>query len=197
MVKSKINNIVSEMGIDFYNSIFVKKSKRYFKRYEKLYNRATELVQSKGTILELGCGTGVFAGNYLSKKTQDFLAIDFSNVGIGIAKTNYPHLANKFKCQDIRKMNLKDWKSGNVIMLELLEHIDEDKEILKNLCSGIKVIFSVPYNEKVNSKGYPMGWPTHRRSYSEIVLRERYGNLICLELIEKIEHWFLVLGRRL
>jgi 2-polyprenyl-3-methyl-5-hydroxy-6-metoxy-1,4-benzoquinol methylase len=116
-------------------------------KYHHLYGKVAELLPLPGmcpSILDLGCGPGLFADFLAHKGYKSYLGIDFSAPLIDRAMINAPHF--NFLYADLRKLDtrpiFKQYKL--VTAMEFLEHINNDLNILKALVSGTKVILSVP-----------------------------------------------------
>ncbi|MBI4244340.1 MAG: class I SAM-dependent methyltransferase [Planctomycetes bacterium] len=88
---------------------------------------AAEMVE-KGPVLDLGCGDGLFA-DLLVKKGIDVLAVDYSEVALTRVKEK------GIKCKvldfDGKKMPFKDGEFQTVAMLDVLEHLMQPWETLK------------------------------------------------------------------
>jgi 2-polyprenyl-3-methyl-5-hydroxy-6-metoxy-1,4-benzoquinol methylase len=178
---------------NFYNAVYRKKSWRYFKRYDALYKAALGYIKPTDNVLELGCGMGSFAGEYYANRCKDFRALDFSNVGISMARKRWGNLSNKFTLIDFLSAPLPKFDYTIVCSLEVLEHIDKDIELLTMLKPGVTALLSVPKNEKLVN-GKPKGYPVHRRSYSEDTIKDRYGEVLNIKEIRPIVSWFLIVG---
>lgn len=103
------------------------------------------------TIVDIGCGTGRFAKLLYNKGYTKYWGIDFSKARIDEAIRYVPDfefsIANIFDewvQSKLRKFNL-------FILLEVLEHVNDDMKLLSTLPSGSRVIFSVPnYDSKAH-----------------------------------------------
>lgn len=94
-------------------------------------------------VLDLGCGPGQFAQYALSILPHlDYTGVDFSSEAIKMARAK--HIEGKFSCGNIFKTDSFEYaKYDAILLLEVLEHIDEDLKLL----SGIKnklLICTVP-----------------------------------------------------
>ena len=91
----------------------------------------------------MGCGAGQLASLIRDKGFKNYIGIDFSKVAIDIAIKVCPEF--KFICEDIlNSENLKKIDYDFVIILEVLEHVEEDKILLSKIKSGTKIIAMVP-----------------------------------------------------
>lgn len=97
-------------------------------------------------IIDLGCGTGRFAelvrrGTYVS-----YRGYDFAPEVVAEAKRYCHGVAFAFYVTDIR-----EWEHGPdlpdiccYVLLEVLEHLDDDLDALERIPPGCPVVFSVP-----------------------------------------------------
>ena len=105
-----------------------------------------------GKVLEVGAGIGSFTNNYMSM-IED---ITLSEVD----KDNFEIIKNKFKNHKIditrKTTNEINTKFGTIMYLNVLEHIEKDKEEIKTAIS------------RLNSKGHLIILvPAHNRLYSK------------------------------
>jgi len=119
-------------------------------RYEELYTSACDMLIKNNIsldepIIDIGCGIGAFA-LYLKKfGFKKYVGIDFSKRRIDRAAERFPEY--KFVCGNLvtDKIPKKVIKKGNVfVCFEVLEHIENDKEIIKCIPKNSLFIFSVP-----------------------------------------------------
>ena len=126
-------------------------------------------------VLDLGCGTGdfsLFSGlPFFETANTDYLGIDFSQKSIDIAKENHPQ--DKFICSDLLDPGLfKVFKEANTfVMIEVLEHLNDDIPLIRRIPAKGNVILSVPdYTEEGSG---------HVRCFQSLTeASERYGPYI-------------------
>lgn len=122
-------------------------------RYEELYNCACKFLLNSNIlidepIIDLGCGIGAFAKFLDNLGYKKYIGIDFSEKSIIRAKERFPDY--EFICGNLKiiltdKICKKMMKDGKVfVCFEVLEHIENDKEIIKLLPDNSLLIFSVP-----------------------------------------------------
>ena len=99
--------------------------------------------QSK-SILEAGCGCGIFASMlYKSKYKVKYCGFDFSSVGLDRARKNCPNY--KFIFDNIYTSQLYETHDyDTVISHEVLEHLNDDISFLRKLKKDTLLIASVP-----------------------------------------------------
>lgn len=104
------------------------------KLFLKGLNLIEKLHPNKGKILDVGCSSGVFL-NMAKDRGWEILGIDISKDFVNYAKKNFK--------LDIRYGFLKDFSfkenSFDVVTLwDLIEHVREPKELLKEVCKILK-----------------------------------------------------------
>jgi len=123
-----------------------------------LYESAANLLPEDKdiTIVDLGCGAGRFAKLLFDRRYANYIGVDFCRERIDEAKEYVPEF--EFICMDVMKMippadstgvsgSFVDIPKADVyIMLEFLEHIEDDIGVLKSLPEA-SVIFSVPEHD--------------------------------------------------
>lgn len=172
----------------------------YNLRYNSLHKVLAKYLSPDDVVLEVGCGQGYFAYKYIRPICKDFLSTDFSKTAIAMARAAYPNVADKFEV--LGAFTETEFPYNTVVALEFLEHTDRDVEFLTQLKSGIKVVFSVPIHEKQKRgmPGYPRGYPSHRRIYTQKLIIRRYGPVINFETIRSVKRgfssWAAVEGHR-
>lgn len=102
-------------------------------------------------ILDIGCGTGGFAG-FLSKEYK-VICLDTSPLAIDYCKKR--GLNNLFLCP-LADFPKSKWNVKSAIMLDVIEHIKDDAEVVRQvfdlLPSGGKLIATVPAYQALWSK---------------------------------------------
>jgi len=112
--------------------------------FPPLYQTALQYlkdVPANETIVELGCGCGYLA-EFLTDKP--YIGIDISNIVLDKARKRAGDMT--FILADLRdKKNFEIYKEFHCfVCLEMLEHINADRDVVASIPSNSKVVFSVP-----------------------------------------------------
>ena len=139
--------------------------------FVEIWSKVVSLIKKHQltSILDFGCGPGQFA-EYLNlniTKVQ-YTGLDFSSEAIKKAKIKNP--SNNFYQASLPSKDYFQYASFDLIIcIEVLEHIENDFEVLNSIPSGTPIIFSVP-----NYKSFG-----HLRIFkSEDEVRLRYESII-------------------
>lgn len=173
----------------------------YFKHYTEIHyyetwKKALEIIKrsrKKQKIIEVGCGPGQFANLLFDNGYIDYRGIDFSEEAIKIAKIRNDRYRNKFNVEDAFSSNIFSDDYNRVIIFEVLEHIEDDLELLNKVRKGTDILFSVPNFDS----------PGHVRWFlSSAEVYERYMNFVEIEDIFTFEiggvnRLFLVKGKKI
>lgn len=121
------------------------------------------------SILEIGCGPGQFANMLFDNGFTNYIGFDYAAEGVALAKQNNPERANQFVVGDAFQTELMEKEYGLVICFEVLEHVQNDLELLQRIRPGTRMLLSVPnFND-----------PYHVRFFkNEGEVRERYSQVI-------------------
>ena len=92
----------------------------------------------------LGAALGQFANFLFDQGFCNYQGLDFSGEAIRIAKESNPEHAQKFFQGDAFQSDLFAGQYDLVIMFEILEHINQDLELIGLVRPGTKMIVSVP-----------------------------------------------------
>ena len=184
---------------DHYNSQYLA-SKYYKEHYSKsdfyaLWNQVVKYVSKldfKPKIIEIGCGTGQLAHFLWDKKFRDYVGFDYSDVAIKIAR--------KFSDQSFFVCNAYDPLSydrqyNTAIIVEVLEHLENDLTVIQMIKPKTRIIFSGPTSGKGGG---------HIRSFkSPSWIKKRYSPYIdietiqgCSKLNKKVIKWYVCTGTR-
>ena len=134
-----------EMKADYYNNIYCSKGNhlkhyKYVPHYPVLqvaFGMLSDIDDPQ--ILELGCGTGQFAQMLWDRGLKCYKGIDFSALAIEIAKRKSPQA---FEVGNVFDANYEGFNT--VVVMEVLEHIEDDLQLIGCIPEGMNIIFSVP-----------------------------------------------------
>ena len=143
----------------------------YESPYLPLYQAAADMIGPNDRVIDLGSGTGRFARILFDRNHPlvHYLGLDFSDVNLGIARRYNPGFAFvKWDLNDFQKLPLIE-PLDVFVVLEVLEHLDDDLKLLKAIPKDKDVILSVPDYDG----------PAHVRFFeNEAAVRNRYDALI-------------------
>lgn len=94
-------------------------------------------------ILDIGCGPGHLAQFLLDQGARNYTGLDFSQEAIRIARSNVPEAT--FIVGDARISDVYDLKQYDLIICtEVLEHINEDLDVILRFGKRTRCICTVP-----------------------------------------------------
>jgi 2-polyprenyl-3-methyl-5-hydroxy-6-metoxy-1,4-benzoquinol methylase len=164
-------------GPGFYDRIYRKTKARVASQRLSVMSAAAELING-GSVLDVGCGNGHMA-------TEDYLGIDYSPVAIKEARRNKPNA--DFILGDIFDYEYLLSRYDTVLLLEILEHLEDDLALLELIPADTKVVISVP----------TFLGGSHVRAFDDCEdVVNRYGDYVTADVIEQKGKWFLMAGRR-
>jgi len=153
---------------------------RVINKYKGMRQRVVDFLPEDKTlsIIDMGCGAGNMAARLYDEGYKNYIGIDYNEDNLKVAKKRVPQCADKFILKDLTdEATWKLYKDKDIfISTEVLEHITNDKLVLKSIPSGKLVIISVPN----------FGHHNHVRFFtSKEAIINRYGSI--LDFISKIE----------
>lgn len=173
----KINNLFIVEIAKIYFKIFGYPDVNGYGRFKKVIKMLAP--HKNDLILDCGCGNGIYGNTIASKYSSKIVAYDIDKERIERAAKIALCLKNKalFLNLDLMKVKAKKNSVDKIILLEVLEHIQEDEAILRKLNVMLKkgglLILSTPKrenlskrNEKILYKNSPRG--EHVRSGYEL-----------------------------
>lgn len=144
-------------------------------------------------ILEIGCGPGQFASLLFDNGFMNYHGFDYAPEGIKLAHKNNPDKKERFFVADAFISPEVIAKHDLIICFEVLEHIQNDLELLERIQKGTKLLISVPNFDD----------PYHVRYFSsEKEVYERYKNTIDIYDIGKsylsnVNCLYYIIGKKL
>lgn len=167
---SKLNGL--EVSKSYYDDIYQESQKYgepgegsvYLGVWREIANRINR--EGYARILDIGCGPGQFAEHLIQRcPSIEYTGLDFSKVAINAAKRRCPS-ATFIEADAFHPDLLGKGEYDLVLMLELLEHVENDLALLNRIPVGKTVMFSVP---NFDSFAHVRFFPT------EEAVSERYG----------------------
>lgn len=152
------------------------------RRPEWYHVKALIDIASRGALLDIGCGTGVFLDSARKAGFEPW-GIDFDRKNIEVARSRYG--LDRVYCLSVAdiKERFGSNKFNVVTFFEVLEHLDSPTRFLEDLkgllCPGGLIVLSVPNRERsIDTLGAGDGPPNHLTRWSPSALKgflERTG----------------------
>jgi SAM-dependent methyltransferase len=112
--------------------------------------RRHNVVNVGDTIIDIGCGNGVFLNQLSIDKQVRGIGLDRMSKRICIAQkvSNQNNLGNNFLVTDFEK-SPPDYKGNVALLLDVMEHLSEPEAVIKNLAitSVSKIVIQTPYGQ--------------------------------------------------
>lgn len=145
----------------------------YFQYWKYILDNA--LVVSDDSVFEIGCGPGQFAHMLRDNGVTKYCGIDFSKVAIKQAQERVPDF--EFICANAYTFDAPA-DIDVIVSLEVLEHMDKDVALIRNLPKGKRFVFSVPNFDSKN----------HVRYFSNALeIVDRYSNYCSITDVKPIQ----------
>jgi 2-polyprenyl-3-methyl-5-hydroxy-6-metoxy-1,4-benzoquinol methylase len=174
-----------ENGSKYYDKNFINKEKAGHSKYAGLLPMWEMMNIPNCKILDIGCGAGDLAIYLKNKGFKNYTGIDFSEVGIAQARLKVPDFS--FLKMDFFSDEFKRLLEDNFDLyfcFEVLEHIKEDKKLLKIL-KGKPIILTVP---NFSHESHVRFFLTREDVY------KRYEDLVDIKEYMFYKKWHIVKG---
>lgn len=148
--------------------------------WRPLYREAARWIPDGHDVVDLGCGTGRFLAELLLEpgRTGSAMGVDFSELALAEARRYVPNAT--FSQTDLRTWGPDPARAGHTsyTCLEVLEHLDDDLDLIRRVPPGHQLVFSVPNYES----------EAHLRTFtSPGAVWHRYGPLVSFRRWSLIE----------
>jgi len=148
--------------------------------YYPLFKRVRDQVLRRGakSVLEVGCGTGAFAHLLMTTTSIKYRGFDFSKVAVAkaIARTRQP--AAFYVGNAVEDVSYAHDSYDCIVCTEVLEHLEQDLEVIKKWQPGTFCVCSVPNFDD----------ETHVRHFDSIdQVRTRYAPLIAIDGVARVK----------
>ena len=182
----RTNSITPEVIREEANGIYLNETNSYSKHYSespyvKVWNHVAKYISPEETVCDVGCGPGQFMELMLDHNVKAYTGIDISPVAIGkacslLSKRTDAHKASLVCTNILNGFLMPD--ADKYVLVEILEHLNQDKALLAKIPKGKEVILSVP--------SYLGG--SHVRKFDNTdQVRERYGAIVEPEEITELQ----------
>lgn len=152
--------------------------------YYPLFRAVAKELRASGRaqVLEVGCGTGSLAHLLHDTASLDYRGFDFSTVAVAKARERLA-LGERFFVGDATDPSTYQGLSyDSIICTEVLEHVEQDRQVIAQWKSGTFCVCSVPNYDSA----------THVRVFkTEDDVRRRYGNLMDIRRVQRLRKPFL------
>ena len=164
-----------EQGPDFYDENIARMSIPLAESpWLALYTAVADLLtpDPELAIADLGCGVGRFAELLAERGYRRYWGVDFSAQRVELARANVPGAT--FTVGDLRAPEIRDRYDAyeTFTVMEVLEHLQEDRDVVRSIPAGRRVILTVPNYQAA----------AHVRYFTTVEAAcERYGDLVELD----------------
>jgi SAM-dependent methyltransferase len=172
----------AEQPPEYYDEVFRAANhwRRHYTKshYYPLWTIIADRIQRAGinSIIDIGCGPGQVANLLRDKGVSKYLGVDFSPARVEQAREVCPDY--DFVVADVFETDLLETYTYDcALIMEFLEHVENDLEVLKRIKAGTFMLATVP--------NFPAR--RHVRYFNSVdEVRKRYKQ--CLESIRVDEH---------
>lgn len=130
-------HIIEQVPLDYYQTGVKNNFLQKIWHTNKLKTILDFFPNSPENILDVGCASGWFISEISKKNPQArCIGIDVYDKAIIYAKGKYPHI--KFQTADAHHLPFKDNMYDVIVCTEVLEHVDNPKNVLKEIKRVLK-----------------------------------------------------------
>lgn len=167
--------------------------------WRPIYEEAARWIPHGHPVVDLGCGTGRFADELLQHGHEGgYTGVDFSPAALAEARAylgDTPALVE----QDLTTWQPDPQRAGHTtyVSLEVLEHLDDDLDLVRRVPPGHQFVFSVPnYDSAAHVRVFPnvadvfgryQRYAAFRR-WSLVVLSEQRAIHVC-DTTRRLDSW--------
>ena len=155
-----------QMGSAWYDRRYAAKKGESYVPYFSLYDTILSRIGPDESILDLGCGVGMFAERAVAQGKMYLFGVDYSIEAVTQASERVLDAA--FLCTDLGSYDIPKGV-GVVVLVEVLEHLQDDLGMLSRLPEGMRVIFSVPDFDCVSHVRYFPSQEEAVRRYQPVI----------------------------
>ena len=182
-VLDRLENLREEAPVDFYEGLYEEEG-AYDRPYQSshyypLFRTALAEVQRLGgqRILEVGCGSGSFAHLLFDRTELAYIGFDYAKAAVEKAKRRTRRTVPFFVGNALAPESYAR-EYDTIVCTEVLEHVEQDLDVIAQWRSGSKCVCSVP-NFDIPDQ--------HVRFFrAEDEVRSRYGRLIRIDRITRV-----------
>ncbi|MEA2070980.1 MAG: class I SAM-dependent methyltransferase, partial [Asgard group archaeon] len=152
----------------------------------------TKFLPQKGTILDVGSGSGIPVAKYLTEKGFKIIGIDISKKMVELAKKNVPKAT--FRQQDVLQMDFEDSSFDGIICVYTLWHVPRKKhaEIFKKFYELLKSNGILVINTGIRESeglslfyGQPMLWSNNSPKKTLQAIKELGFEILFEDILER------------
>ena len=143
-------------------------------------------------LMDVGCGNGIFASLLYGLGYLNYTGIDFNAKAILHCQRKLPDY--RWLHRDLKNpQTLRLFRTAHhLIFMEVLEHIENDLQVIRNVPRGRNIYLTVP---SYDSEGHVRIFATMDEAVERYIPYMDIGNKQAIELWEN-KKWFFLRGKR-
>lgn len=155
--------------------------------YAPMWKIITDSLEDGDSVVDFGCGCGLFAFHAIQMGVDYSYGVDFSPVGIKTAKWMNPSHKDSFIVGNLYHSWPYYYRPYTTAMfLDVLEHLEEDRGCIQKVPIERKLILALPTFQS----------PDHVRVFKDEESCRRYEEFMRIDKIEKWKNIWIVYGKR-